>query len=68
MLVTLENKGIEFTLGGWIVDAKKFKWRTDLNFAANENKVLDLGSSTIIRGPGSVTITAMLLTPETWLR
>jgi TonB-dependent starch-binding outer membrane protein SusC len=46
----LENKGIELTLGAWIVDSKIFKWRTDFNFAANENKVLDLGSSTIIRG------------------
>lgn len=46
----LENKGIEFTLGGWIVDSKDFKWRTDFNLAANKNEVLDLGSSTIIRG------------------
>ena len=49
---TLENKGIEFTLGGWIVESKDFKWRTDLNLAANKNKVLDLGSSTEIRGAG----------------
>lgn len=46
----LENKGVEFTLGGWIVDSKDFKWRTDFNLAANKNEVLDLGSSTIIRG------------------
>lgn len=46
----LENKGIEFALGGWIVDSGDFKWRTDFNLAANKNKVLDLGSSTIIRG------------------
>lgn len=47
---TLENKGLEFTLGGWIVDSKDFKWRTDFNVATNKNKVLDLGSSTEIRG------------------
>lgn len=46
----LENKGIEFTLGGWIVDSKDFKWRIDINLAANKNKVLDLGTSTTIRG------------------
>jgi TonB-linked SusC/RagA family outer membrane protein len=47
---TLENKGIELTLGGWIVDNKDFKWKTDINWAANRNKVLSLGSSTELRG------------------
>ncbi len=47
---TLENKGIEFSIGGWVVDTKNFKWRTDINYAANRNKVLDLGTSTQIRG------------------
>lgn len=47
---TLENKGIEFSVGGWIVDKKEFKWRSDFNLAANKNKVIDLGPSTQLRG------------------
>jgi len=46
----LENKGIEISVGGWIVDKHDFKWRSDFNFAANRNKVLDLGTSTSLRG------------------
>ncbi len=47
---TLENKGLEITLGTYIVDNKDFKWKADINWAANRNKVLDLGSSTELRG------------------
>ena len=46
----LENKGVEISLGGWILDGRNFKWRSDFNLAANKNKVLDLGPSTTLRG------------------
>jgi TonB-dependent starch-binding outer membrane protein SusC len=47
---TLENKGFEIAIGGWILDAGDFKWRLDVNYARNRNKVLDLGESTQLRG------------------
>ncbi|NJN28539.1 MAG: SusC/RagA family TonB-linked outer membrane protein [Cyclobacteriaceae bacterium] len=47
---SLENKGIELALGGWIAEGTSFRWRTDFNFAANRNKVIDLGPSTELRG------------------
>lgn len=49
---TLENKGIELTVGGYVFDAPDFKWRAEVNFAENRNKVLDLGQSTELRGQG----------------
>ena len=47
---SLENKGLEFSIGGWIIDSKNLKWRSDFNFGTNKNKVLDLGTSTQLRG------------------
>lgn len=47
---TLENKGLEITLGAYIFDKEKFRWKADINWAANTNKVLDLGESTDLRG------------------
>lgn len=47
---SLENKGLELSIGGWIIDGKDFKWRSDFNIGTNKNKVLDLGPSTELRG------------------
>ncbi|WP_080056766.1 SusC/RagA family TonB-linked outer membrane protein [Spirosoma aerolatum] len=38
----VENKGIELGLSSYNLDGP-FKWRTDLNFSLNRNKVLDIG-------------------------
>lgn len=40
---SIENKGIEFELTSTNVDKGDFSWTTQLNLAANRNKVLDLG-------------------------
>ncbi|KQT16136.1 SusC/RagA family TonB-linked outer membrane protein [Chryseobacterium sp. Leaf404] len=39
-----QNKGLEFTLGGAIVNKEDFTWKTDINLSANKNKILSLGS------------------------
>lgn len=38
----LDNKGIEFTLNTENVTTRNFKWSTNINFAANRNKIVDL--------------------------
>ncbi len=38
----LNNKGIEFTLNTENIATRNFKWSTNLNFAANRNKIIDL--------------------------
>jgi len=48
---SIENKGIELALGGFVVDNSRFKWYSDINYSINRNKVLDLGGTEQIRGP-----------------
>lgn len=43
------NKGLEFTVGGIIVNKEDFTWKTDINISANKNEILSLGSGV---GPG----------------
>ncbi len=38
----LNNKGIEFTLNTENIVTRNFRWSTNLNFAANKNKIVDL--------------------------
>lgn len=40
---SLENKGIEFAIGGTPVQSGKFKWTSNLTMSFNRNKVLNLG-------------------------
>ena len=40
---SIENKGIEFALGGTPVNNGEFQWSTNLNLSINRNKVVDLG-------------------------
>ena len=40
---SMENKGIEFALGGTPVENGKFKWNTNFTLSFNSNKVLSLG-------------------------
>ncbi|GAB3691489.1 TonB-dependent receptor [Spirosoma flavus] len=40
----VENKGVELSISSRNID-KAFKWNTDLNLAANRNKVLDIGGA-----------------------
>ncbi len=39
---SMENKGIEITLGGTPVRKDNFRWDTEFNFSANRNKVLSI--------------------------
>lgn len=50
----VENKGIEFSLGAAVLNGA-FKWRSDVNLAANRNKILSLPDGNDIlygSGPG----------------
>lgn len=40
---TIENKGIEFTVNGLLIDTKDFKFNAGGNISFNRNKILDLG-------------------------
>ncbi|MEP6711661.1 MAG: TonB-dependent receptor [Ferruginibacter sp.] len=43
----LENKGVEVTINTENVITKNFRWSTSLNFAANKNRITDLGGQQI---------------------
>ena len=38
----VENKGFEFTLNARIMDKANFKWRSNINFSLNRNKIISL--------------------------
>ncbi|PRY90682.1 SusC/RagA family TonB-linked outer membrane protein [Mongoliibacter ruber] len=48
---SVENKGLELALGGHIVNSRRIKWYSDINYSINRNMVLDLGGTEQIRGP-----------------
>lgn len=39
---TTQNRGVEFSLNSVNVDKRNFKWKTNLVFSLNRNKILDL--------------------------
>jgi TonB-linked SusC/RagA family outer membrane protein len=41
---SIENKGLEFMIGGDPVSTSNWRWNTSFNITANRNKVLDLGA------------------------
>ncbi len=50
-LGSLENKGLEFALGGTPISSGKFIWTTNLTLSFNRNKVLNLGGlDSVING------------------
>ena len=42
---SVTNKGIEFEVGGVLIDKKDLKWNVNANIAHNKNEVTDLGDS-----------------------
>ena len=42
---SIENKGLEVVVGGYIIDGNKFKWNTNINWSNNKTKVLSLGDT-----------------------
>lgn len=53
---SIENKGFEIVLGGYIFDNADFKWNTNFNWSNNETTVLSLGNTDAdIFGPGPAT-------------
>jgi len=53
---SIENKGLEIVVGGYIVDNKNFKWNTNFNWSNNKATVIELGGSEEgIFGPGPAT-------------
>lgn len=49
---SLENKGLEFTLGGTPVSTNAVKWNTFITLSFNSNKILDLGGNDNIQVNG----------------
>lgn len=47
----VENKGLELSLNGVLVDTSDFKWNLSANFSLNRNKVLELADSDRFFGP-----------------
>lgn len=43
----LQNKGVELTLNTNNIVGKNFRWSSSINYAANRNKITDLGGQTI---------------------
>jgi TonB-linked SusC/RagA family outer membrane protein len=46
----VENKGIEFQVSSVNIDAKEFKWSTDLNISFNKNEVTSLADGNLVGG------------------
>ncbi|HXI00813.1 MAG TPA: TonB-dependent receptor [Sphingobacteriaceae bacterium] len=44
----IRNKGLELILGTVNIDAKDFKWTTNINFNVNRNEVVELGTQSMI--------------------
>jgi hypothetical protein len=42
---SVENKGFEIALNTVNIQSKNFTWSMDINFATNQNKILQLGTS-----------------------
>jgi len=40
---SIENKGFEISLGAHIIQSRKFRWNTNINYSTNKNKILSLG-------------------------
>ncbi|MFP3593110.1 SusC/RagA family TonB-linked outer membrane protein [Chryseobacterium sp. SIMBA_038] len=55
-----QNKGVEVSLGGIIVNKENFTWKTDFNISANRNVIKSLGAS---NGPNST----QYLVPSGWV-
>ncbi|WP_346320166.1 TonB-dependent receptor [Chitinophaga sp. YIM B06452] len=51
----LENKGLEFSVNGVIVNGKKFSWNSNFNISFNQNKILSLAEdqASILSGSGT---------------
>lgn len=51
----LENKGLEITINGVIVENKRFNWSSNFNISFNKNKILALaeGQVSILSGSGT---------------
>lgn len=51
---TIENRGFEFSVNAFLVDAQDFQWSSNFNIATNSNKVLKLlNDNDVIAGGGS---------------
>lgn len=48
---TIENRGIEILIGGYVVDNRNFKWNTNFNWSNNKAVIKDLGDTPEIFGP-----------------
>lgn len=48
---SIANKGVELSLGGYVLDKKTFKWNSNVNLTSYKNTVLELGGDERIFGP-----------------
>jgi TonB-linked SusC/RagA family outer membrane protein len=52
-LGTLQNRGVELSIGGVPVDGTTFKWKTFFNISFNRNKIMDMGGLNDILSSGN---------------
>lgn len=52
---SLENKGIDITIGGTVINRENFSWSSDITVSSNKNKILSLseGKGFLLNGTGS---------------
>lgn len=63
----MENKGIEISVEGTIIDKKDWKWDATLNFAKNDNKIVSLSNDEFQRDvvyTGEWTLNGLQETPQ----
>jgi TonB-linked SusC/RagA family outer membrane protein len=51
---SIRNIGVELAVGADVLTGEAFSWITNVNFAANDNEVTDLGESDRFFGPSTV--------------
>lgn len=48
-LASIENKGVEFSLSGYPIMTKDFRWNTTINWWKNKNKITDLAKEDYVQ-------------------
>ncbi len=69
---SVQNQGVELTLGSRLVQSRNFSWRINTNFTSNRNKVLSLSNGTFstnrietspVQGSGLSGVNAQIIVP-----
>ncbi|MBT2562077.1 SusC/RagA family TonB-linked outer membrane protein [Pedobacter sp. ISL-68] len=50
----VQNKGLEVSISGTLLQTKKFKWQLNGTFTANRNKIIELADSSVVLRTGAL--------------